>query len=152
MLTESSAFPDARAMACASEILARHSALLTIHSAVWPQPLAPFHGLGISALLATLPLAVVLVMMGGLRRSGALSAALGLATALLLDIFVWGMPLPLAISSALYGVAYALWPILWIVFAALWIYNLSVDIGNFDLLRRWMSQHASGYALGGGSW
>ena len=144
MLTESSAFPDTRAMACASEILARHSALLTIHSAVWPQPLAPFHGLGISALLATLPLAVVLVMMGGLRKSGALSAALGLATTFLLAIFVWGMPLSLAISSGLYGVAYALWPILWIVFGALWVYNLSVDIGNFDLLRRWMSEHASG--------
>src|ERR1017187_3305860 len=136
MLSEISAFPNVRAMTSASELLARQTSRVTLHAAVWPQPLAPFHGLGISALLATLPLAVVLVMMGGLRRSGALSAALGLATALLLAIFVWGMPLPLAISSALYGVAYALWPILWIVFAALWIYNLSVDIGNFDLLRR----------------
>ena len=44
---------------------------------VWPQPLAPEHSVGVSALLATLPLAVVLIMMGGLRRSGALSAALG---------------------------------------------------------------------------
>ena len=62
---------------------------------LWPQPLAPVHNLGISALLATLPLAVVLILMGGLRKSGALSAALGLATAFLLAIFVWGMPLPL---------------------------------------------------------
>ena len=54
------------------------------------------------------------------------------------------MPLPLAVLSGLYGFAYAVWPILWIVFAALWLYNLSVDIGNFDLLRRWMSEHASG--------
>ena len=54
------------------------------------------------------------------------------------------MPVPLAAFSGLYGFAYALWPILWIVFAALWLYNLSVDIGNFDLLRRWMSEHASG--------
>ncbi len=111
---------------------------------VWPQPLAPFHGLGASALLATLPLAVVLVMMGGLRKSGALSGALGLATAFLLAIFVWQMPLRLAVLSGLYGAAYALWPILWIVFATLWIYNLSVSIGNFDLLRRWMGEHASG--------
>jgi lactate permease len=67
-----------------------------------------------------------------------------LATAFLLAIFVWGMPLPLAVLSGLYGFAYAVWPILWIVFASLWLYNLSVDIGNFDLLRRWMSEHASG--------
>ena len=111
---------------------------------MWPQPLAPFHGLGTSALIATLPLAVVLIMMGGLRKSGAISAALGLATAFLLALFVWGMPFHLAVLSGSYGVAYALWPILWIVFAALWIYNLSVDVGNFDLLRRWMSEHASG--------
>ena len=102
------------------------------------------HNLGISALFATLPLAVVLIFMGGLRKSGALSAAMGLATAFLLALFVWGMPLPLAVLSGLYGFAYAVWPILWIVFAALWLYNLSVDIGKFDLLRRWMSEHASG--------
>lgn len=131
-----------------TELWARHVSLVTHHSpvlaAVWPQPLAPFHGLGASALIATLPLAVVLVMMGGLRKSGALSGAMGLATAFLLALFVWHMPLHLAVWSGLYGAAYALWPILWIVFATLWIYNLSVDIGNFDLLRRWMSEHASG--------
>ncbi len=54
------------------------------------------------------------------------------------------VPIPLAVASGLFGFAYALWPILWIVFAALWLYNLSVDLGKFDLLRRWMSEHASG--------
>jgi lactate permease len=54
------------------------------------------------------------------------------------------MPVHLAVLSGLFGFAYALWPILWIVFAALWIYNLSVDTHNFDLLRRWMNEHASG--------
>jgi L-lactate transport len=111
---------------------------------VWPQPLAPAHSLGVSALVATLPLAVVLIFMGGLRKSGALSAAMGLATAFLLALVVWGMPLPLAVASSLYGAVYAIWPILWIVFAALWLYNLSVDVGNFDLLRRWMAERASG--------
>ena len=130
------------------ELWARHSSVVTHHSVVladaWPQPLAPFHGLGVSALVATLPLAVVLIMMGGLRKSGALSGAMGLATAFLLALFVWHMPLQLAVWSGLYGVAYSVWPILWIVFATLWIYNLSVNIGNFDLLRRWMGEHASG--------
>ena len=148
MLTTHLFLPDLRDAQCTSQLLARHSSLVTRHfvdlAFLWPQPLAPMHNLGISALLATLPLAVVLIMMGGLRKSGALSAGLGLATAFLLAIFVWGMPLHLAALSGLYGFAYAVWPILWIVFAALWLYNLSVDIGNFDLLRRWMSEHASG--------
>ncbi|HTS68818.1 MAG TPA: L-lactate permease [Terriglobia bacterium] len=132
----------------AGRFLTLHSSPITHHSAlpafVWPQPLAPMHNLGVSALFATLPLAVVLIFMGGLRKSGALSAGLGLATAFVLAVFVWGMPFPLAVASGLFGFAYAVWPILWIVFAALWLYNLSVDIGNFDLLRRWMRDHASG--------
>ena len=111
---------------------------------MWPQPLAPAHGLGVSAAIAALPLAVVLVVMGGLRRSGVLSAALGLATAFVLAIIVWRMPLLLAALSSLFGFVYAIWPILWIVLAALWLYNLTVETGNFDFLRRWMGKHASG--------
>ena len=148
MLINLAAPSSPQVISCASEFMARTPSVV-LHSGTgvvtpWPQPLEPFHGLGISALIATLPLAVVLVMMGGLRKSGALSAALGLVTAFLLALCVWKMPPVLAVCSALFGVAYAIWPILWIVFAALWIYNLTVDIGNFDLLRRWMAQHASG--------
>ena len=98
----------------------------------------------LSALAAAVPLVVLLVLMGGLRKSGALSAACGLVTAALLAASVWHMPLKLVALSAGFGLAFALWPIMWIVFAALWLYNLSVDIGKFDLLRRWMAQHASG--------
>ena len=98
----------------------------------------------LSALAAAVPLAVLLVLMGGLRKSGAVSAACGLAAAALLAVLIWHMPVKLAGWSAAYGLVYALWPIMWIVFAALWLYNLSVDIGKFDLLRRWMAQHASG--------
>jgi lactate permease len=148
MLETASYFLEPRTGLYASQLLTGGSSLVICHSVVmafmWPQPLAPVHGLGISALIATLPLAVVLIFMGGLRKSGALSAALGLATASLLAILVWGMPLHLAVLSGLYGFAYALWPILWMVFAGLWLYNLSVDIGNFDLLRRWMSENALG--------
>lgn len=113
---------------------------------VWPQPLTPAHSLALSALIAVVPLVVVLVLMGGLRKSGLLSSACGLATAGALAIFVWRMPAILAFWSAIYGCIYALWSILWIVFAALWLYNLTVAVGNFDLLRRWMEGHASGDA------
>ncbi len=97
-----------------------------------------------SALAATLPLVLLLLLMGGLRKAGSVSAAWGLVSALLLAVAVWRMPLKLAFWSAAYGLLYSLWPILWIVFTALWLYNLSVDTGKFDLLRRWMAEHASG--------
>ena len=98
----------------------------------------------LSALAAAIPLAVLLVLMGGLRKSGAVSAAWGFAASFLLAVLIWKMPVKLAALSAAYGAVFAIWPILWIVFTALWLYNLTVETGKFDLLRRWMVQHASG--------
>jgi L-lactate transport len=113
-------------------------------AAIWPQPLDPFHSMVLSALVAVLPLILVLVLMGGLRKSGLFASVCGLGAAGLLAILVWHMPLALALWSATYGFIYAVWPILWIVFGALWLYNLTQDTGKFDLLRRWMEEHASG--------
>lgn len=113
---------------------------------MWSQPLDPLDWMPVSALAAAIPLAVLLVLMGVLRKSGHVSAAWGLAAAGALAMGVWRMPAGLAAASVAYGAIYALWPIMWIVFAALWLYNLSVDTGNFDLLRRWMSEHAAGDA------
>lgn len=111
---------------------------------IWPQPLNPLDSMLLSALAAAIPLAVLLVLMGGLRKSGAVSAAWGLGAAAALAMLVWRMPAKLVALSAGFGLAFALWPIMWIVFTALWLYNLSVETGKFDLLRRWMAQHASG--------
>jgi len=113
---------------------------------VWPQPLAPLQSVGLSALVAAVPLIVVLVLMGGLRRSGLFASSCGLATAAILATLVWRMPLALAGWSVAYGSAYALWSILWLVFNALLLYNLSVATGSFDRLRRWMGERASGDA------
>lgn len=111
---------------------------------LWPQPLNPVYNSALSALVAAIPLFVVLILMGGLRKSGWFSAACGLLVSLALAGAVWGMPVHLGLWSMAYGFVYGLWPILWIVFAALWLYNLSVDTGKFELLRRWMEEHASG--------
>jgi L-lactate transport len=112
----------------------------------WPQPVDPLHALPVSALLAAVPLALLLVLLGVLRRSAWLSAACALAAALLVGGAVWRMPLRLALASAGFGFVYGLWPIMWIVFAAIWLYNLALDTGSFDLLRRWIEEHASGDA------
>jgi lactate permease len=111
---------------------------------LWSQPIDPLHGMALSATAAALPLVVVLVVMGVLRRPGYVAAASGLACSFLLACFIWHMPVRLALVSTGYGFVYALWPIMWIVFAALWLYNLTVETGKFDLLRSWMERHASG--------
>ncbi|HEX6806006.1 MAG TPA: L-lactate permease [Terriglobales bacterium] len=111
---------------------------------LWSQPIAPLHSIVLSAVAAALPLAVVLVVMGVLRKPGYIAAWWGLLCSLLLAFFIWHMPAGLAMLSMGYGFVYALWPIMWIVFAALWLYNLTVETGKFDLLRCWMERHASG--------
>ncbi|HVA00529.1 MAG TPA: L-lactate permease [Terriglobia bacterium] len=111
---------------------------------LWAQPLNPLHAIGLSALAAAVPMLLLLFMMGGLRKSGYISAAWSLVATCFVALGVWRMPVKLALSSMIYGMVYGLWPIMWIVLAALWLYNLAVDTGNFDLLRRWMAKHASG--------
>lgn len=110
---------------------------------VWPQPVAPVHSAGVSALVAAIPLAIVLVLMGVLRRSGLFASSWGLGAAVILALGIWQMPANLAAWALVYGFAYALWSILWLVFAALLLYNLTVASGSFDLLRKWMRRHAS---------
>jgi lactate permease len=110
----------------------------------WIQPLDPLHHLSLSALAAAVPLAVLLVLMGGLRKSGTISAAGGLASATLLAALVWHFPLRLAFLSVGFGFLYAAWPMMWIVFGSLWLYNLAVANGSFEQLRRWMAHNASG--------
>jgi lactate permease len=88
----------------------------------------------------------VLILMGVLRRGGLLASTCGLLSAATLALTVWHMPLHLAAWSVVYGFVFAIWSILWIVFNALWLYNLSVTTGSFDLLRKWIEQHASGDA------
>ena len=119
-------------------------ALVFLQPTPWPQPLDPLHSVTGSALAAALPLLVVLVLMGILRKSGLFASLCGLAATILLAALIWHMPLPLLVGSLGFGAVYAIWPILWMVFTALWLYNLTQDTGNFELLRRWMQTHASG--------
>ena len=115
-------------------------------TAIWPQSLDPLHSSVLSALVAALPLILILVLMGVLRKSGLFASACGLGTAGLLAMLIWHMPFALLSWSTAYGFIYALWPVLWTVFSGLWLYNLTQDTGKFELLRRWMEENASGDA------
>ncbi len=89
-----------------------------------------------SAATAALPLVVLAVMLAWLRIAPWRSAIGGAATAFLLAWLVWGMPLDLAAAAATHGMAFGLWPISWVVFSAVFFYNLSVESGDFEVIRR----------------
>src|ERR1044071_6105794 len=80
-------------------------------------------------------------MLGVLKRPAWQSSLAGLAVALVIALAVWQFPLKLAFSATADGVAFALWPIMWIVLAALTLYNVAVQSGRFDAFRRWVLEH-----------
>ncbi|MFJ3195109.1 L-lactate permease [Streptomyces griseoviridis] len=92
--------------------------------------------LGLSALVAALPLVIVLVLLGGVRMKAHLAGLSGLLTAVLVACLAYRMPLDQTLSSAAQGAAFGLFPILWIVVNALWVYRMTVRTRHFDVLRR----------------
>jgi L-lactate transport len=103
------------------------------------QILAPIAGnLFLSFLVGLIPIVVVLVMLGVLRRPAWQASLTGLVVGLIIAIGVWQMPVGLAASSTLNGVAFAILPVMWIVWNAMWLYNIAVRSGKFELFRRWM--------------
>jgi L-lactate transport len=103
---------------------------------MWDQGYVPVAGsLGWSAAVAALPIVVLLIALGVLRLSAWKSGLIGLITAMLLAAFVYGMPLPLVLSSTAYGAAFGLFPIAWIVFWAVALYRLTVETGQFEIIK-----------------
>ena len=94
--------------------------------------------LPLSFLVAALPIAVVLVLLGVLRRPAWQASLAGLVVGLVIAVAVWQMPVGLALDSVAAGAVFALWPVMWIVFNALLLYNIAVVSGRFDAFRDWV--------------
>ncbi|MEU9839411.1 L-lactate permease [Actinomadura sp. NPDC048032] len=92
--------------------------------------------LGWSSLVAALPLAVLFVLLGGVRMRAWLASLIALAVALAVAVWTYGMPADQALLAGSEGAAFGFYPILWIVINALWVYNITVATGHFDVLRR----------------
>ena len=101
----------------------------------WIQAYNPLGSMGLSALVAAIPLFLLLYMLGVKRVKGHIAAAVGLSSAVLVAIIVWGMPAGLAISATLNGAMYGIFPIVWIVVTAIWVYNMTVESGEFEIIK-----------------
>jgi lactate permease len=92
--------------------------------------------LGLSTIFAVLPLVVLFVLLGGFKVKAQWAGLAALGTAVVVAIAVYGMPFGQALDSGAEGAAFGLFPIMWIVFNAIWIYNMTVETGRFAVLRR----------------
>jgi lactate permease len=98
------------------------------------------NSLGWSALFAALPLVTLFVLLGGLRLKAHVAALCSLAVAILVAIIVYSMPVGQTLDSGVEGAAFGLFPIMWIVVNAIWIYNMAERSGHFAVIKRSFSR------------
>jgi len=102
---------------------------------MWPQVYDPVGSAAVSTLLAAVPVVVLLGCLGIFRMRAHVAALLGLLSALVVAVALFGMPVRLALGTAAYGAAYGLFPIGWIILNVLFLYQLTQQRGLFTVLR-----------------
>src|SRR5579872_1978423 len=103
---------------------------------MWQHNYTPVGGsLTASAAVAALPVLVLFLMLGVLRKPAWMSALAALVSALAVALGVYGMPVSLAAIATVYGAAYGVFPIAWIVFSSIMLYRLAVDTGKFEIIK-----------------
>ena len=103
---------------------------------MWLQAYSPVMcSVMLSAIVALLPVALVFILIGGFRKPASLSSFVGFSAGVILAVTVWRMPPSLALSSILMGMAVALMPLLWTLVNAVWLINVLVESGQFEIIK-----------------
>ena len=104
---------------------------------MYQQVLDPVAGsLAWSALVAAVPLLLLFVLLGVFKITAWVASLVSLAVSLVVAVAVYGMPIGQALLAGTEGAAFGFFPILWIVINAIWVYQMTVETGHFDVLRR----------------
>jgi lactate permease len=102
----------------------------------WTQIYNPLGNLLLSSLVAAIPVVVLLGLLAFYHVRAHLAALIGLASAMLVAIIVYGMPFKLALAAAANGAAFGLFPIGWIVLTAIFVYDITVETGQFEVVKQ----------------
>ena len=102
---------------------------------VWQQVYDPIGNIWLSSLIAALPILFFFYALIKLKLKGYIAATITVGIALLVALFFYKMPADRAFASVIYGFFYGLWPIAWIIIAAVFVYKISVKTGQFDIIR-----------------
>ncbi|HBM9818583.1 TPA: L-lactate permease [Escherichia coli] len=102
---------------------------------IWSQDYDPVGNIWLSSLTASLPILFFFFALIKLKLKGHVAATWAVIIALIVALLFYKMPLTAALASVLYGFFYGLWPIAWIIIAAVFVYKISVKTGQFDIIR-----------------
>lgn len=103
---------------------------------MYRQIIDPLGSLPLSALVAVIPLAILLLLLGIFRVKSHWAGLAGLAAALVVAVACYGMPVWQAISAAGEGIAFGIFPIVWIILNAVWVNKLQQESGHFAVVGR----------------
>lgn len=101
----------------------------------WQQIYDPMGNIWLSSAIALIPIIFFFLALAVFRLKGSVAGTITVVLALLVALFLYQMPLTLALSSAIYGFFYGLWPIAWIIIGAVFLYKVTVKTGQFDIIR-----------------
>jgi len=101
----------------------------------WTQVYNPMNNLALSALFAAIPIILIFYLLAIRRTPGQIAGAIAVTSAVLVAIFVYKMPATLALTSTGMGALYGIFPIFWIVLTAIFIYNMTVETGQFEIVK-----------------
>lgn len=109
----------------------------------WPQVTDPFNNLTLSVLVALVPILFIFWALIIKKMEGYKAILFATLIAVLISIFIFGMPIKLSILSVASGALYGLFPICWIIIAALFLFNLTVKSGQFEIIKHFMASITS---------
>ena len=101
----------------------------------WQQIYDPMGNIWLSSAIALIPIIFFFLALAVFRLKGSVAGTITVVMALLVALFLYQMPVTLALSSAIYGFFYGLWPIAWIIIGAVFLYKVTVKTGQFDIIR-----------------
>ena len=110
---------------------------------LWKQIVDPFNNIGISALVAVIPVVFIFWALIIKKMKGYKASIIATSIAILIAVIIYKMPVKLALLSTLNGVLYGLFPICWIVLTAVFLFNITVKSGQFEIIKHFMASITS---------
>ncbi len=101
----------------------------------WQQIYDPMGNIWISSAIALIPIVFFFLALAIFRMKGSVAGTITVILAFLVSLFLYEMPISMAVASMVYGFFYGLWPIAWIIIGAVFLYKISVKTGQFDVIR-----------------
>jgi lactate permease len=106
---------------------------------MWQPQVSPLGSIGLSALVAFLPLLWLLFSLGYMKMAAHKACFISLIVSAIIAVVGWHMPAPFVLTSTLEGIVLAVWPILWVIVAAIFTYNVTMATGAMDKIKGLMS-------------